>query len=197
MSLQQGQVSPISSQTLGMRSFPKSGILPPPADRALSEAMSLSPGWCLPYHWKFPGSRTQPLPVTHFHPVTDQTLVFWVSVRGECCSVAAGHPGKALGFLFTHSLFSQSTSLPRTRTNATFLNLNLAQAERGVDWATGWPGVGRGAEGVGALGTWSSISLTASFAPSPHMPPQPWGNSVTLETSREKSSSHHPLVLAL
>lgn len=78
------------------------------------------------------------------------------------------------------------------KTNATFLNLNLAQAERGAGGVAGMLGLGRGAGGMGALGTWSSTSLTVSSAPLPHPPPQPWSSSVALETSGEKSSLHHP-----
>lgn len=96
--------------------------------------------------------------------------------------------------LFTLSLFSQSTSLPCMRTNATFLNLNLAQAERGEGGAAGgwgWAGEWEG------WGHWDLVLCLPDgrFPPSaPSPPPQPWGSSaaVAVGTPGEKSSSRRP-----
>lgn len=111
----------------------------------------------------------------------------------ECSAMAAGHPPKGSEFLFNLSLSSQSTSLPRMRTNATFLNLNLTQAERGAVGAVGgwgWAGEHEG------WGHWELVlylpdSFFHPFAP---CPPQPWSSStaVTVGTSGEKNSSHRP-----
>ena len=56
----------------------------------------------------------------------------------------------------------------------TFLNLNLAQAEHGAGGATGRPGSGRGAGGMGAPGTWSPTSPDGFLHPcAPSFPHSP------------------------
>ena len=113
--------------------------------------------------------------------------------------MTAGHPPpthEASEILFTLSLFSQSTSLPCMRTNATFLNLNLAQAERGEGGAAGGWGWAGEHEGWGhrELVLYLPDSL---FHPSAPSPPQPWSSSaaVAVGTSGEKSSSRRPPLL--
>lgn len=83
--------------------------------------------------------------------------------------MTAGYPWCSLGIPFHLSLFSQSTSLPRTKTNATFLNLNLAQAERGAGGGRWEAGAGLGSRrdgGTGDLVLYLPDSLLCTFAPS-------------------------------